>query len=74
MITNLGGPGYFQAHRIDTWRVWYRISPLALLAVGASLDVAAARIVGGPVLQFNLVKLALVPLATSGIGRMIDLN
>jgi len=48
--------------------------PLGLLAVGAGLDVAAARVSFGPVIQSSLVKLAFVPLATYFIGMELGLR
>lgn len=48
--------------------------PLGLLAVGAGLDVAAARVSHGPVMQSSIVKLALVPLATYAIGSVVGLR
>ncbi|MDQ9130211.1 AEC family transporter [Serratia fonticola] len=42
--------------------------PLGLLAVGAGLDVQAARAAHGPVLLSSLVKLLLVPIVTLVIG------
>lgn len=48
--------------------------PLGLLAVGAGLDVAAARMSRGPVIQSSVVKLALVPLATYAIGSVLGLG
>ncbi|WP_316163813.1 AEC family transporter [Bradyrhizobium sp. SZCCHNRI20481] len=73
-ITNLGGLGIPKPIASTLGVLGAASLPLGLLAVGASLDVAAARIAGGPVLQSSLVKLALVPLATYGIGRMVGLN
>ncbi|MBK1835949.1 AEC family transporter [Azospirillum sp. YIM B02556] len=48
--------------------------PLGLLAVGAGLDMTAARVSRGPVMQSSVVKLALVPLATYAIGSMLGLR
>ncbi|GHD59437.1 AEC family transporter [Jeongeupia chitinilytica] len=48
--------------------------PLGLLAVGAGLDVEAARSARGPVLQSSLVKLLLVPLLTLWFGIALGLS
>jgi len=48
--------------------------PLGLLAVGAGLDIAAARASHGPVMQSTVVKLGLVPFATFIIGRILGLK
>lgn len=48
--------------------------PLGLLAVGAGLDMAAARVSHGPVMQSSVIKLALVPLATYIIGTVLGLR
>ncbi|MBM3115692.1 AEC family transporter [Jeongeupia naejangsanensis] len=48
--------------------------PLGLLAVGAGLDVEAARSARGPVLQSTLVKLLLVPLLTLWFGIALGLS
>jgi malonate transporter and related proteins len=42
--------------------------PLGLLAVGAGLDMKAAKAARGPVLQSSFIKLLLVPLLTLWIG------
>jgi predicted permease len=42
--------------------------PIGLLAVGAGLDMKAARAARGPVLQSSVIKLLLVPLLTFWIG------
>jgi malonate transporter len=47
--------------------------PLGLLAVGAGLDLQAARGAHGPVLQATLVKLLLVPLLTLWIGAALHM-
>lgn len=48
--------------------------PLGLLAVGAGLDITAARTSHGPVLQSTVVKLVLVPLTTYIIGERLGLR
>jgi malonate transporter and related proteins len=48
--------------------------PLGLLAVGAGLDLTAARVSFVPVLQSSIVKLAFVPCATYFIGKSINLH
>jgi malonate transporter len=47
--------------------------PLGLLAVGAGLDLQAARSAHGPVLQATIVKLLLVPLLTLWIGAALHM-
>ncbi|MCW3478107.1 AEC family transporter [Neisseriaceae bacterium JH1-16] len=48
--------------------------PLGLLAVGAGLDLQAARQAHGPVLQSSIVKLLLVPLLTLWIGAALNIT
>lgn len=48
--------------------------PLGLLAVGAGLDLHAARAGHGPVLQSSFVKLLLVPLVTLLIGAWLGIS
>jgi predicted permease len=48
--------------------------PLGLLAVGAGLDLQAARCAHGAVLQATVVKLLLVPLLTLWIGAALHLS
>lgn len=48
--------------------------PLGLLSVGAGLDLAAARVAYGPVLQSTLVKLVFVPFLTYWIGTSLHLE
>lgn len=48
--------------------------PLGLLAVGAGLDLKAARSAHGPVLQSSFVKLLLVPLITLFIGVELGIS
>ncbi|MDM8340884.1 AEC family transporter [Serratia marcescens] len=48
--------------------------PLGLLAVGAGLDIQAARTAQGPVLQSSFIKLLLVPLLTLGIGITLGIS
>jgi predicted permease len=47
--------------------------PLGLLAVGAGLDLKAAKSAHGPVLQSSIVKLLLVPLLTLWIGLALNI-
>ncbi len=48
--------------------------PLGLLAVGAGLDMQAARAARGPVLQSSFIKLLLVPLLTLWIGVSLGIH
>lgn len=48
--------------------------PLGLLAVGAGLDVTAARAARGPVLQSSFIKLLLVPVLTLWFGFALGLR
>lgn len=48
--------------------------PLGLLAVGAGLDLKAAKSAHGPVLQSSIVKLLLVPLLTLWIGLALNIT
>ncbi|KLU28121.1 transporter [Caballeronia mineralivorans PML1(12)] len=48
--------------------------PLGLLAVGAGLDMKAAKAARGPVLQSSFIKLLLVPLLTLWIGVSLGIH
>jgi hypothetical protein len=48
--------------------------PLGLLAVGAGLDLAAAKAAHGPVLQSSVVKLLLVPALTMYFGVILGIK
>jgi predicted permease len=48
--------------------------PLGLLAVGAGLDMKAARAARGPILQSSIIKLLLVPLLTFWIGASLGIQ
>ncbi|KVD46872.1 transporter [Burkholderia sp. ABCPW 11] len=48
--------------------------PLGLLAVGAGLDVKAAKAARGPVFQSSVIKLLLVPLLTFWIGFSLGIR
>ncbi|AOJ82702.1 transporter [Burkholderia savannae] len=48
--------------------------PLGLLAVGAGLDMKAAKAASGPVLQSSFIKLLLVPLVTLWIGVSLGIK